>query len=124
MIQEQKEQEMELLFQASGSMKLLRVWMERVAKQTVHTWDDNLAIELANLKEVVNQVIGNVAQLQGFCKGSAATESFCDKMHELLIKIDTKEMRVIQTICATIQNQLDYIVNDLEKKRKRLYEVS
>lgn len=117
-----KEEQAELLFQASGSMKLLKVWMDRVGRQTSETWNDNLSVELERLRGVVASAVRNLNEL--ICldiqRGSMIT--FREKMEELLGKINTKDMKTIQSICRTIQNQIDYIVNDLDKKRKLLYE--
>lgn len=117
-----KEEQAELLFQASGSMKLLKVWMERVGRQTSETWNDNLTVELQQLCSVVSSAVKNVDNLiyLNIQRGSFLT--FREKMEELLGKINTRDMNTIQSICRTIQNQIDYIVNDLDKRRKVLYE--
>lgn len=118
-----KDVQAEMLFQASGSMKLLKVWMERVARQTAKTWKDDLDLELSRLRSVVEDADHNIKQLMTLDIQTGSMVSFQEKMRELLDKIYTKDMDTIQRICQTIQNQLDYIVNDIDKKRKRLYEV-
>lgn len=117
-----KNEKAELLFQASGSMKLLKVWMERVARQTSKTWDDDLDLELARLRGVVEDADQNINRLIVYDIQTGSMLSFHEKMSNLLEKISTKDMKTIQTICLTIQNQMDYIVNDIDKKRKRIYE--
>lgn len=119
-----KEEQAELLFQASGSMKLLKVWMERVGRQTSETWNDNLNVELEQLRAVVSGAVCNLNHLIHLDIQRGSMITFREKMEELLGKINTKDMKTIQSICRTIQNQIDYIVNDLDKKRKLLYENS
>lgn len=112
----------ELLFQASGSLKLLKIWMERVARQTMKTWDDDLDKELCSLKQVVIKADDNLVQLNLLHITSSAMHDFHYKLQELIEEINTKEMHIIQEVCKTIQNQLDYIVNYLDKRRNMVYE--
>lgn len=112
----------ELLFQASGSLKLLKIWMERVARQTMKTWDDDLDKELCSLKQVVIKADDNLVQLNHLHITSSAMHDFHYKLQELIEEINTKEMHIIQEVCKAIQNQLDYIVNYLDKRRNMVYE--